>query len=540
MELSGLGLSGSIPQEIGRLSKLTHLDLSSNGLTVELPPSLVNLSQLVVLDLSGNQIGGPIPQQLGSLKSLVELDLSWNFFRGPIPISIVVLTNLTHLQMSLNNINGSIPVEIGNLKNLVSLDLSLNILNEPLPTVLFELTKLDLLSLSDNKISGSIPVEIGNLKNLACLNLSSNNLNGPLPSTLFQLTKLEVLVVSNNKIDGSIPPTLSQLIELTTLYMQSNLINGSIPSGIGNLKNLAYLNLRDNLISGIIPSQLGNLRHLVDLDLSNNSLQGTVSQSLLDKFPDSFGEIKDLNLSHGSRFILRVILPISIFVALFFTAVVLYRVWLKNKRGPLNKKETKIGDLFSMWNFDGEIAYEDIRNATEDFDIRYCIGVGGHGIVYRAQLPDGKLVALKKLHSFETKEPALRKSFANEVKTLSEIRHRNIVKLHGFCLYRGSMFLVYEYMEKGSLFAVLRNDAEAVELDWSKRTNIIKGTTYALSYMHHDCVPQIVHRDVTSNDILLNSELEACLSDFGTAKLLDPNSSNQTMLAGTYGYIAPG
>ncbi|GMN28407.1 hypothetical protein TIFTF001_002036 [Ficus carica] len=208
LELRGLGLSGSIPQEIGRLSKLRHLDLSSNGLTGELPPSLVNLSQLVVLDLSGNQIGGPIPQELGSLKSL-----------------------------------------------------------------------------------------------------------------------------------------------------------------------------------------------------------GTVSQALLDKFPYSFGENKDLNLSHGSRFILMVILPISIFVALFFTAVVLYRVWLKNKIGPLNKKETKIGDLFSMWNFDGEIAYEDIRNATEDFDIRYCIGVGGHGIVYRAQLADGKLVALKKLHSSETKEPALCKEF---------------------------------------------------------------------------------------------------------------------------------
>ncbi|PON67341.1 Tyrosine-protein kinase [Trema orientale] len=102
------------------------------------------------------------------------------------------------------------------------------------------------------------------------------------------------------------------------------------------------------------------------------------------------------------------------------------------------------------------------------------------------------------------------------------------------------MFLVYEYMERGSLFCVLSNDEEAAELDWAKRVNIIKGTAYALSYMHRDCVPPIVHRDVTSNNILLNSELEACVSDFGTAKLLDPNSSNKTILAGTYGYIAPG
>ena len=102
------------------------------------------------------------------------------------------------------------------------------------------------------------------------------------------------------------------------------------------------------------------------------------------------------------------------------------------------------------------------------------------------------------------------------------------------------MFLVYEFMEGGSLFSVLSNDAEAAELDWSKRVNIIKGTAYALSYMHHDCTPAIVHRDVTSSNVLLSAELEACVSDFGTIKLLDPNSSNQTMLAGTYGYIAPG
>jgi serine/threonine protein kinase len=131
-------------------------------------------------------------------------------------------------------------------------------------------------------------------------------------------------------------------------------------------------------------------------------------------------------------------------------------------------------------------------------------------------------------------------SFRNEIKVLTEIRHRNIIKLHGFCLHKRCMFLVYEYMERGSLFCVLNNDVEAMELDWSKRVNIIKGTAHALSYMHHECIPTIVHRDITSNNILLNNKLEAFVSDFGTAKLLDPDSSNQTLVAGTYGYIAPG
>ncbi|KAJ4719109.1 putative Receptor protein kinase [Melia azedarach] len=197
------------------------------------------------------------------------------------------------------------------------------------------------------------------------------------------------------------------------------------------------------------------------------------------------------------------------------------------------------GDLFSIWNYDGTIAFEDIIRATEDFDIKYCIGTGGYGSVYKAQLPSGNIVALKKLHHSETEEPALLKSFQYEVHVLSNIRHRNILKLYGFCLHRKRMFLIYEYMEKGSLFCALRNDDEAVNLNWKKRVNIVKDIAHALSYLHHSCAPSIVHRDISSNNILLNSELEAFVADFGTARLLDPNSSNRTLVAGTYGYIAP-
>ena len=102
------------------------------------------------------------------------------------------------------------------------------------------------------------------------------------------------------------------------------------------------------------------------------------------------------------------------------------------------------------------------------------------------------------------------------------------------------MFLAYEYMERGSLLSVLSNDAEAVEFNWIKRMNAIKSTTHALCHMHHECVPVIVHRDITSNNILLNSELAAFVSDFGMAKFLDLDSSNQTLVARTYGYLVPG
>ncbi|KAG2380514.1 MDIS1-interacting receptor like kinase [Vigna angularis] len=195
--------------------------------------------------------------------------------------------------------------------------------------------------------------------------------------------------------------------------------------------------------------------------------------------------------------------------------------------------------MLSIWNYDGKIAFEDIIKATEDFDIKYCIGTGAYGSVYKAQLPSGRIVALKKLHKAESENPSSYKSFCNETKILTEIRHRNIIKLYGFCLHNKCMFLVYEYMERGSLFCNLSYDVEAQELNWSKRINVVKGIAYGLAHMHHDCTPPIVHRDISSNNILLNSELQAFISDFGTARLLDLHSSNQTLPAGTYGYVAP-
>nr|XP_017256181.1 PREDICTED: MDIS1-interacting receptor like kinase 2-like [Daucus carota subsp. sativus] len=207
--------------------------------------------------------------------------------------------------------------------------------------------------------------------------------------------------------------------------------------------------------------------------------------------------------------------------------------------GNQNRINTKHGDICSISNFDGHIAYEDIIRATNNFDIRYCIGTGGYGSVYEARLSSGKTVVLEKLHRLEAEEPAFDWSSRNEVHVLSNIRHKNVVKLYGFCLHNRSMFLVYEFMEKGSLFCALRDDTHAVELNWSKRINIVKGISHALSYMHHDCTLPTVHRDISSNNILLNSEMEAFVADFGASRLLDPDSSNQTIVVGTYGYIAP-
>ncbi|XP_047261911.1 MDIS1-interacting receptor like kinase 2-like, partial [Capsicum annuum] len=183
------------------------------------------------------------------------------------------------------------------------------------------------------------------------------------------------------------------------------------------------------------------------------------------------------------------------------------------------------------------LLYLDVLRATEEFDATFCIGQGGFGSVYKVNLPSLGNVAVKRLHS--TNEIKHRKSFMNEVRALTAIKHRNIVRLYGFCSSAQHSFLVYEYAERGSLSSILSNDVESKKLDWLIRVNIIKGVAFALSYMHHDCSPPIVHRDISSSNVLLDSEFEARVSDFGIAKILKPDSSNCTALAGTYGYVAP-
>ncbi|KAG6643054.1 MDIS1-interacting receptor like kinase 2-like [Carya illinoinensis] len=365
----------------------------------------------------------------------------------------------------------------------------------PIPSTIGHLTNLKYLDLRRNKISGSIPPEIGMLNNLTSLSLGSNMLVGPIPTTLGHLTNLESLDLSQNKINGSIPPE------------------------IGMLNNLTYVNLCHNFISDEIPTALG-----------------TIGKR------DSCRQFKIFPPRHKSKKSIiteiEIFAPITTFLAfLVIGSILLSRCVLK--KNQIESRGSKNGNIFSIWNYDGHIAYEDIIEATEDFDIRYCIGTGGYGSVYKAELPSGNVVALKKLHQREVENPVFCKSFINEVRVLTEIRHQNIVKLHGFCVHKRCRFLIYEYMERGSLFCVLRNVDEAMELDWSKRVNIIKVTAHALSYMHHECIPAIVHRDISSNNILLNSEFQGFISDFGTAKLLDPDSSNQTLVVGTYGYIAP-
>ncbi|KAL5739001.1 hypothetical protein ACOSQ2_028181 [Xanthoceras sorbifolium] len=551
--LGGNYLTGTIPPDIGNIRNLQVLYLHENRLTGSIPLTLFHLTKLTALSLSSNQLSGLLPRNFGNLKSMMYLDLRNNSLSGPIPSTLGHISNLIMLRLSYNQFNGSIPPEIGANTNLEWLDLSANNIWGTIPhELLTHLNQLDYLNLSTNKLSGQIPDTVGRLVSVTNLNLSHNHLSGPIPTELGNCSNLRYLHLSNNGLSGSIPLEIVNLTQtLHYLDLGYNVINGEIPSQLGEMSFLRYLNLSHNNLSGTAPESLTTI---TEFDLSCNNLKIPITmqckyqteifignkylRSPVEKLLACSPHHKTNGLEEVIHFI-KIVIPVAVSL-IFSVCVLMYLLKRKDKKAREKTRPTNYSeDVFSIWNYDGRIVYEDLIEATQDFDIKFCIGTGGYGSVYKAQLSNGEVFALKKLHSWESDEPIFANSFKNEIRILSEIRHRNIVKLYGFCLHHKSMFLVYQYIERGSLFCVLRNDDEAIELDWTKRVNVIRGVAHALSYLHHNCTPPIVHRDISSNNVLLNSQFEVFVADFGTARLLHPDSSNNTALAGTRGYIAP-
>ncbi|XP_028076531.1 MDIS1-interacting receptor like kinase 2-like [Camellia sinensis] len=299
---------------------------------------------------------------------------------------------------------------------------------------------------------------------------------------------------------------------------------------------------------------------LISVDISYNHLEGPLPNSKVFQ-KVSFEAFRDNNalccnisglkachpkMSDGpkgkkhNKFVILVIvlvLGISLFL---FGMLAIFFILHKRARNKVNEPSHATKEnLFEIWSYDGKLVYENIIEATENFSTNHFIGVGGYATVYKVELPSGQVVAVKKLHNSQDAELVVVKSFTSEIQALTEIRHRNIVKLYGFCSHPRHLFLVYEFLERGSLRKILSNEKQAMNFEWTKRVNVIQGVANALSCMDHDCSPPIILRDISSNNILLDLEYVAHISDFGTARLINPDSSNWTSFAGTFGYAAP-
>ncbi|CAH8337414.1 unnamed protein product [Eruca vesicaria subsp. sativa] len=181
-------------------------------------------------------------------------------------------------------------------------------------------------------------------------------------------------------------------------------------------------------------------------------------------------------------------------------------------------------------------SYEELMEITQGFSKQNILGEGGFGCVYKGKLHDGKLVAVKQLKVGSGQGD---REFKAEVEIISRVHHRHLVSLVGYCISDVQRLLIYEYVPNQTLEHHLHGKGRPV-LEWTRRVRIAIGSAKGLAYLHEDCHPKIIHRDIKSANILLDDEFEAQVADFGLAKLSDSTQTHvSTRVMGTFGYLAP-
>ncbi|XP_073125929.1 uncharacterized protein [Henckelia pumila] len=545
-------LQGEIPKELANCQKLQALDLSHNSLTGEVPKSLFNLKNLTKLLLLSNQLLGQIPHDIGNCTSLTRLRFGSNMFHGEIPSEIGMLESLSFLELSENQFSGKIPQEIGNCKELEMVDLHGNKLQGMIPLSFVRLFKLNVLDISMNHISGTIPENTGDLVSLNKLVLSGNNISGSIPESLGLCRDLQFLDLSSNKLSGSIPDEIGHLQELDILLNLSlNSLTGPLPESFSKFSKLSNMDLSHNMLVGSL-QVISNLDNLVSLNVSYNNFSGSLPNTKFFKelpYSTFFGNqelcFPGNNKCHASEhhqnkkivknLTLVIVLIVITILIILTTGTMLFKIARNSIFKAYNDEENTL-----MWRFTPfqklNFSIEDVVTRLSDSNI---VGRGGSGIVYRVETPMRQVIAVKKLWPKKRGEISQRDLFSAEVATLGSVRHKNILRLLGCCDNGKTRLLLFDYISNGSLAGLLHE--KKTSLDWNSRYNIMMGAAQGLAYLHHDCIPPIVHRDIKTNNILVGPLFEAFLADFGLAKLVNSSETSRysNMIAGSYGYIAP-
>lgn len=549
-------LVGNLPESIGKSPNLYELRLFGNRLTGELPRDLGKKSPLLWVDVSNNLFSGEMPPYLCGMGVLEEILMIYNSLSGNIPYSLSACRSLIRVRLGNNHLSGEIPAGFWGLPHVYLLELVDNSFSGKIGKTIAGAANLSILILARNNFSGEIPDEIGQVGNLVDFSASGNRFTGPIPASMVKLGQLGRLDLHKNELSGELPSGIQSWKKLNELNLANNDFKGKIPEEIGSLSVLNYLDLSSNRFSGKIPLSLQSLK-LNALNLSNNRLSGDLpplySKEIyknsflgnpglcgdLDGLCDSSGEARN----KGYVWLLR---SIFVLAGMVFIVGVVWFFWkyknYKNAKTAMDKSKWTLMSFHKL----GFSEYEILDCLDED----NVIGSGASGKVYKAVLSNGEAVAVKKLWGGSKVEneaadvekgPVQDDGFEAEVETLGKIRHKNIVRLWCCCKTRDCKLLVYEYMPNGSLGDLLHSSKSGL-LDWPTRYKITLDAAEGLSYLHHDCVPPIVHRDVKSNNILLDGDYGARVADFGVAKVVDATGKgdkSMSVIAGSCGYIAP-
>ncbi|XP_027152028.1 probable LRR receptor-like serine/threonine-protein kinase At3g47570 [Coffea eugenioides] len=281
INLSYMGIVGTIPPELGNLSFLVWLNVRNNSFHGHLPPELSRLHRLKYINLASNDFEGEFPSWLGCLSAVWYINFEFNRFSGSLSGRLSNLTKLEVIGLGGNFFTGNLSEEFSALPKLRVLEIQYNQLVGPLPWALFNLSSLQTIGFTNNSLSGYLPARIcDHLPQLQGLYLSWNYFEGELPSGIGECSNLQVLSLSYNRFRGHIPNGVWNLTTLTQIYLGGTDLTGEIPKVIGNLYNLEILGIRSANMTGIVPQEVGNLSKLEAIQLTSNRLTGPITLKL--------------------------------------------------------------------------------------------------------------------------------------------------------------------------------------------------------------------------------------------------------------------
>jgi kinase len=591
IDVSVNNLSGAIPQVFGHLENLTYLNLFSNNFSGEIPASIGWLPSLQALRLYSNRFTGTLPPDLGKHSVLGYVEVDDNELTGAIPEGLCAGGQFHYLTAERNHLNGSIPAGLASCATLVTLDLDDNRLTGDVPEALWTDTQLMFLTLQSNQLTGSLPASMPG--NLTTLQIGNNQFGSGIPAAA---ATLRVFTAENNQFSGAIPASLGDggMPLLQRLNLSGNQLYGAIPKSVADLRQLTVMDMSRNQLSGPIPAELGAMPVLSVLDLSSNKLSGAIPPALVkpnlnsinlssnhlsgqvptgfataaydDSFRDNPGlctdapgpgylaGVRSCVAAGGSTRAVSHALRTGLLVAggggALLAAVALALILARDIR---QRRRVAVGDEWKVTPFVQDLGFGEahiLQGLTEE----NLIGRGGSGHVYRVTYTnrlDGSAgaVAVKRIR---VDAGTLEREFESEAGILGNVRHNNVVRL--LCCLSGAedKLLVYDYMDNGSLDKWLHghsagadgllNNTTRAPLDWPTRLRVAVGVAQGLCYLHHESSPPIIHRDVKTSNILLDSEFTAKVADFGLARIVVEVGAPKTMsaVAGSFGYMAPG
>ncbi|KAJ8753114.1 hypothetical protein K2173_017663 [Erythroxylum novogranatense] len=568
-------LTGSVPDEFSELLSLLSLDLSDNRLSGPIPDSFAELKNLRLLSLMYNEMNGTVPRGIAMLPALETLLIWNNFFSGSLPEDLGKNSKLNWVDVSTNNFVGSIPLDIcaggvlfklmlfsnnftgslspsiSNCSSLVRLRIEDNSFSGEIPLKFDKLPGITYVDLSNNKFTGGIPSDLPHASSLQYFNVSHNpGLGGVIPEQLWSLPLLQNFSASDCNISGNFPATGS-CNSVSVIELRMNNLAGNVPTSISRCSSLAKMDLANNQFTGNIPEEIAGLTELSVLDLSHNNFTGPLSA----KFGD-FSRLKLLNVSFNnisgsipSNNLFKLmgksayegnpnlcgapLRPCSTSMAIFGGRGIWKLIWVlllcsgvvvflvASTLGIFYIRREGKGQ-WNMISFNGLPRFT-ANDVLKSFSSTETIPAGSppSASTSKVVLPTGITVSMKKI---ELEGKGI-KTVSEFVTQLGYARHKNLVRVLGFCHNKLVGYLLYDYSSNGNLA-----EKNSMKKDWTVKYKLIVGIARGLCFLHHECSPAIPHGDLKSSSILFDENMEVHLAEFGFKYLAEmaKSSSSET------------